>query len=332
VPEGPPHLDRRHVLQLGLAVFGSQLLPGCETLVLPKFPGGQASSPITPNATFYRQTCCGVQNIEPDDWRLVIRVAGEEVAEITTDVLDTFTPREKEHTLQCIGGGPGNQQISNALWGGVPLREILDALGVRIPENTVSQKWTCEDGYHVGVPIEDVDTMWAVWQMNGRPLPNDHGAPLRLLTPGRYGTKNPKWPIELDFVDEIYVGYWERNGWSDDASYLANAFIVSPRDQTTIQQGPVEVRGTAFAGDDPITRVEVTVDGGETWTDATLTYEGPEDVWTLWSFDWTPEAPGDYAVQARVTTVSGDTSSPSAIATNRLYGYDGSMEVSVVVI
>ena len=97
--------------------------------------------------------------------------------------------------------------------GCLPLRELLDDLGVEIPESAVSQKWVCADGYHTGLPIGDTDTMWAVWVMNDRELPPKHGAPLRLLTPGRYGTKNPKWPVELDFVDEPYLGYWEQRNW-----------------------------------------------------------------------------------------------------------------------
>lgn len=327
-----PHLDRRQVLQLGAATLGGALMPACDKLVLPDFPSGQATAPITPTASFYRQSCCGTPEVDADAWTLTVRVNGDEVAEITTDLLRTLTPRTKEHTLQCIGGGPGSQQISNALWGGLPLRELLDLLGVEIPASVTSQKWSCADGYHVGVPVEDVETMWAVWELNDRPLPAAHGAPLRLLTPGRYGTKNPKWPIELDLIDEPHVGFWESRGWSDEAFYKPNSFIVVPRDRTFVELGEIEVRGTAFAGDDPVTRVEVTTDGGQSWQDATLTYGNGPDVWTLWSFLWTPSESGTYEVQARITTASGAMSSPSPDATNRLEGYDGSMQVEVEVV
>jgi DMSO/TMAO reductase YedYZ molybdopterin-dependent catalytic subunit len=327
-----PTLDRRQVLYLGAATFGSRLLPACDNLVLPDFPTGQATSPITPTNEFYTQSCCGTPDVDVSAWRLRILGLGEPLAELDAAFLDTLTPRTKEHTLQCIGGGPGSQQISNALWGGLPLRELLDLLGVQVPATAIAQKWTCADDYHTGLPIEDLDTMWAVWLLNDRPLPPAHGAPLRLLTPGRYGTKNPKWPIELDLVDTPHTGFWEARGWSDEAFYKANGFIVAPRDQTSVMVGPVEIRGTAFAGDDPIARVEVTTNGGESWREATLTYQGGPDIWTLWSIDWDPEEPGSYAVQVRVTTESGAMSSPSPDATNRLEGYDGSMQIEVQVV
>ena len=308
------------------------MVPGCETLTLPEFPEDVEPTPITPNDDFYAQSCCGVPLLDVELWQLTIKVGGVEVAVIDKAYLDSLELRYKEHTLQCIGGGPSMQQISNAIWGGLPLRELLDDLGVEIPESAVSQKWVCADGYHTGLPIGDTDTMWAVWVMNDRELPPKHGAPLRLLTPGRYGTKNPKWPVELDFVDEPYLGYWEQRNWSDEAPYLPNGLIGSPRDFTVVNVGEVLVRGTAFAGDDPIAKVELTTDGGETWTEVERYYAGEADIWTLWRHTWRPDAPGIYTVQVRVTTASGATSSPSPDATNVLDGYDGSMAIEVEVV
>jgi hypothetical protein len=164
--------------------------------------------------------------------------------------------------------------------------------------------------------------------MNGDPLPPEHGYPARLLSPGRYGTKNPKWVTEIRLVDEPFLGFWEERSWSNDASYLPNAFIRDPRDNDEVR-APIVVLGTAFAGSDEIARVEISTDGGATWTDAELTYQNGPDIWTLWRFDWDDAEPGDYDVRMRVTTVSGAMSSEDPDGTNFLNGYDGGMEISV---
>ena len=323
--------DRRQFLQLGSAAVGAAALPGCETLDLPAGLVGELPDPLTPNDQFYVQSCCGTPAVDVDAWSLDISVLGELVAQIDVAFLESLTLRTKEHTLQCIGGGPSLQQISNAVWGGLPLREILDLLGVELPSSVVGQKWRCADFYETGLPVEDVETMWAVWRMNDEPLPADHGGPLRLLTPGRYGTKNPKWPIELDFLDTPYEGFWERLGWSDSSEYLANTFIGAPRELAVSGQGEILVRGTAFAGDDPVEKVELPTAGGESWFEVELYYQGGADVWSLWRHTWRPPEPGVYLLQARVTTVSGAQSSPDASAPFFLNGYDGSMASEVEV-
>ena len=171
--------------------------------------------------------------------------------------------------------------------------------------------------------------MWLVWKLNGADLPPEHGYPARLLVPGRYGMKNPKWIVEIDFVDEAVIGFWESRGWSNTAEYLPNALVHQPTRLASYPAGALRVLGTAFAGSDPVTRVDVRVDGGE-WQQATLDYAPGADVWTLWHFDWDAEV-GTHTVQARCTTAS-DEQSAGPEATASLTGFDGSMEVEVEVV
>jgi hypothetical protein len=324
--------DRRQLLRLGGAGLIAPLLPGCETLSLPERRNVLEIPPITPNPQFYVEHCCGRPEVDPDTWTLSIQANGTEFATLDMAFLDTLEVQEREHTLVCIGSTPRAPQISNAIWGGQPLLDVLGALGVEVPDTAVEQKWICADDYSTSLPIADLDKQWLVWWMNEISLPPIHGAPARVLSPGRFGTKNPKWPVVLDFVDEPYRGHWEVRGWSNEATYLPAMFVLGPVDMSIIDDETVQVLGTAFAGEDPVTLVEITTDGGETWEPVEITYSPGADIWTLWRYDWKPPGPGLYTLQARLTTESGAMSAPTAEATNRLAGYDGSMQISVEVV
>lgn len=324
--------SRRKLLRLTGAAVVAPLVPACDKLVLPDRISFDSIEPITANAQFYVEHCCGRPEVNPATWSLAVKAEGVELASITADFLSTLEVREREHTLECIGSTPRNRQISNAIWGGLPLLEVLDELGVTVPDTAIEQKWVCADDYHTSLPIEDLERQWLVWFMNGEPMPPIHGAPARVLSPGRYGTKNPKWPVELDFIDTAYTGFWESRGWSNTAEYRPNAFIMGPADMSVLEDGTIEILGTAFAGSDPVTLVEVSTDGGQTWTPAEITYSNGPDIWTLWRFEWKPPRPGVFTVQARMTAESGAMSNPAAKGTGRLNGYDGSMAIELEVV
>jgi hypothetical protein len=133
--------------------------------------------------------------------------------------------------------------------------------------------------------------------MNGVKLPPEHGYPARLLVPGRYGMKNPKWITSIDFVDKPFTGYWDQSGWSKAAPYQTNALVHVP--PGNVPAGALVANGTAFAGSDPILSVEVSVDGGA-WLPATIDYSPGPDIWTLWHHDMVLE-PGPHRLQARCT-------------------------------
>ncbi|MEZ4239572.1 MAG: molybdopterin-dependent oxidoreductase [Myxococcota bacterium] len=166
----------------------------------------------------------------------------------------------------------------------------------------------------------------------GERLPAAHGAPARLLVPGRYGMKNLKWLREIAFVDSHHVSWWTTHGgWSEAAPYRPNAMIASPREGQEIAAGEdVLFLGTAYAGRDPVEKVEVSLDGGP-WKEAQLDYHtGLPDIWVLWSFAWTAEE-GDHSLQARCTTASGAQSVLDPAGTDRKQGYDGSMVITLTV-
>jgi len=292
----------------GSVPSGPQLVPGAYT-------------PITPNEQFYITSCCGNPVVDATTWALSILNRGVEITSVDYLTLRNLPARKKEHTLECISAGSGYLAISNAIWTGLPLVEVFDAIGVRVSAGTIEMVFRSVDGYSASLPVSDLQKpAWLVWLMNGVDLPPEHGYPARLLVPGRYGMKNPKWITSIDFVDQPFTGYWDRQGWSKEAPYQTNTMVHVPRDD--VPAGAIVASGTAFAGSDPIASVEVSVDGGE-WLPATLDYAPGPDIWTLWHHDMVLEQ-GPHTIQARCTTQSGSKTSPSADATDYLAGFDGS--------
>jgi DMSO/TMAO reductase YedYZ molybdopterin-dependent catalytic subunit len=263
--------------------------------------------PVTSNEDFYVVSYSGPPEEGWDtDWRLTL---GGFEAPILLDLaeLKALGSETVEHTLECIGNGPPGNAISNAEWTGLRLRDLLEALSLTVPEGTLWITFACGDGYETFLPFDDeaLDLL-LVWDMNGEPLPAGHGAPLRALVPGRYGMKNPKWMSTLGFSSaEEPVGFWEAYGWSAEARYRVHSWVHEPSAGDTVSSQGVTLLGTAHAGDVPIARVELSTDGGESWSDAELTYTGPPNAWSLWRYEWTPEASGAYTVVVRATDIEG---------------------------
>jgi DMSO/TMAO reductase YedYZ molybdopterin-dependent catalytic subunit len=287
---------------------------------------------ITSNDDHYVTSCCPTPKVDGKAWQLEVSAFGKALGTLDLAFLSSLVPKTKEHTLECISAGPLNFAISNAIWTGLPILEVLAAKGLTLPEGKGGIKFTCADGYTTAIPQADLaKPAWLVWQMNGQPLPIDHGYPVRLLLPGRYGMKNPKWITSLEVIDEPYLGFWEKLGWSDAAPYKPNALVFQPEDDDKLPLGKqVVVAGPAFAGSDPVTKVELRVNDGP-WQPCAIDYAPGPDVWTLWHFDWTPPKAGTYLLQVRCQTASGQTSQDNAKRYSDYTGFGGGMAVEVKV-
>jgi DMSO/TMAO reductase YedYZ molybdopterin-dependent catalytic subunit len=290
-------------------------------------------SPISTNEEFYRYQVGTVPELNPNTWDLAIIDRGTELGRIDADALSRLEVREVELTLQCIGSGPNVRNINNAIWGGLPLVEVLEAQGLARPGGSIVEfRLMGADEYDASLPVADLEDapVWLIWEMNGEPLPIAHGAPARLMVPGRYGIKNLKWITEIEYLDVAYQGFWDAFGWDHNGPYLTNGFIFVPTTNAEVQ-GPVWVIGTAFAGKDPIELIELTDDGGETWMACDIGYGGEANIWALWEVLWDP-SPGAYDIQVRVTAVSGAQSVMEPSGTDRYKGYDGGMLISLTVV
>lgn len=323
-------MRRRDVLR-GAGSF-VVVLQGCERITVRTDGQPRIIPDIVDNDDFYVYSYSTPPEVDRERWTCALKVDDAVAGTLDLATLQSLPLREKEHTLQCIGSTPRLQLIGNAIWGGLPLREVFEALGIVLPDTSTTLVFRGADQYHAAIPFSDLDDgpVWLVWEMNGEPLPDLHGSPARLLVPGRYGVKNVKWPVSIEVQATPHVSYWTTLGWDEFAEYKANAFIASPPDASTLDASPVlVVRGTAFAGDDPIVSVEVSVDDGP-FEPAGLDYAPGADIWAVWSFAWRPTE-GIHTLQVRATSESGETSEPNPGGTNPLHGYDGSMKITVKV-
>ena len=138
------------------------------------------------------------------------------------------------------------------------------------------------------------------YNWDGNPLPSDHGYPLRIWIPDRYGMKQPKWITSIEVTDEYEEGYWVSRGWDETAQVKATSVIDTVAVNAAFESGGemlVPVGGIAFSGDRGISKVEVRMDGGE-WQEAMLRSPLSETTWVIWRIDW-PFEEGEHVFEVR---------------------------------
>jgi DMSO/TMAO reductase YedYZ molybdopterin-dependent catalytic subunit len=249
----------------------------------------------TTNAHFYRLPAA-FPTIDATSWRLSIR--GQQTQTWTYEDIRLLPHREICCALVPVTGRPDNLLMGNARWAGVPVADLLK--DVR-PTAAFAQLHAA-NGFTTYVTAEQLATGLLADTMNGEPLPPEHGFPARLIIPGLYEHKQPKWLTGITFTDSPAPGPMERRGWDADSIVQTQSYIISPAHQTVVQ-GKVMFAGIAYAGARNITRVELSIDDGP-WMPAALL---PGEGWTRWQATWQPPAPGDYAVKVRAFDSTGGT-------------------------
>jgi DMSO/TMAO reductase YedYZ molybdopterin-dependent catalytic subunit len=269
---------------------------------------GGLTPEVTPNRVHY---VVDTSIIDPDvdarSWRLrVDGLVGQPVS-LTYDELLAMQGVEQYVTLQCISNVVGGDLVGTAKWTGVPLAEVLDRAGGVAPR-AVRVVFHAVGGYTDSLPVAkalDKATMVA-YGMNDRSLPRAHGYPARIIAPGIYGMKNVKWLERIEVVDYDYQGYWQRSdGWDNIAEIKTASRIDVPGEMSVVHAETV-VAGVAWAGDRGIRRVEVSLDGGRTWTRAVLRRELAPAAWRQWRLPWRPSGPGRVVLRVRAVDGRGD--------------------------
>jgi DMSO/TMAO reductase YedYZ molybdopterin-dependent catalytic subunit len=258
--------------------------------------------------------------------------------------------------LQCSGNGRGffthkasgsPWQVGaagNVFWSGVPLRAVASAMGgvaggakfitgtggETIPAGIDPKKVMVERS----VPISNLDTALLAWELNGAPVPLAHGGPLRLIVPGYYGVNNIKYIKKLAFTEKETdaniqtSGYRVRPVGQKGAAtqpsmweMTVKSWVTNPLKET--EKGPVQIYGVAFAGVNPVTRVDVSTDGGKTWKQAK--FVGPD----LGKYAWRTFVlsadlkPGTHTIASRATDAKGKTQPEKFIENERGYAHNG---------
>ncbi|GAA1636510.1 molybdopterin-dependent oxidoreductase [Microbacterium flavum] len=267
-------------------------------------------SPLfTPNADFYRvDTALTVPTVDPTTWRLVVDGMVDQRVELSFDDLVGMGLDEYGITLTCVSNEVGGQLVGNAVWLGVPVRDILRMAGPQAGADMVLSRSV--DGYTASTPLssltdDGLDAILAV-AMNGEPLPAEHGFPVRMVVPGLYGyVSATKWLTELKVTtfaaDEAY---WTPRGYSAEAPIKLASRVDVPKAGDAVPAGRVAVAGMAWAQPVGVDRVEVNIDDTG-WMPVTLSAPVNGDTWVQWMYEW-DATPGTHYIAVRARNKNGD--------------------------
>ncbi len=319
-PEAAAELTRRELLTRAIIVIaaaaaGTLAVQWTRGLLRPVVAFGQSlfarvkelPPEVTPNEQFYvvSKNPPGFDpTVDVNKWSLEVGGLVARPRRFTYAELRALPAVEQMQTLECISNEVGGNLISTALWRGVRLLDVLLAAGGATP-TALRVAFRCADGYSEAHPMDDAlnPTTILAYDMNGERLPPAHGFPLRLLVPGLYGMKNPKWITKIEVVSTDFQGYWEAAGWSDEAvvKTMSSFTTLTP----THRLGEVPLGGVAYGGDRGIQGVEYSTDDGKRWKRADVKPAGGPFTWVLWAALWTPTAAGEYRLKVRAQDAKG---------------------------
>jgi DMSO/TMAO reductase YedYZ molybdopterin-dependent catalytic subunit len=299
---------------------------------------------LTPVGLHYLLVHYDVPLIDAASWRLQVRGSVEHGLDLTLDDLRQRPATTVAVTMECAGNGRALlrpralsqpwllEAVGTAEWTGVPLAELLADAGPTADAGEVvftgadrGVEAGVEQDYERALSVQDALGSGAllVYEMNGAPLPPQHGYPLRLVVPGWYGMTNVKWLSRITLVDEPHRGYQNDTAYRlrasrDDPgqplSRIAPRSLVVPPGipdffsrHRLVPRGPCLVEGRAWSGWAPIDAVAVSADGGTTWHDAELA-AAPRDphAWRRFSWEWTPDSAGDFELRSRCRDAAGN--------------------------
>ena len=278
-------------------------------------------SEVTSNSSFYR---VAIDLFDPSVssayWSLALSGVVANPKKYNLAQLQALPSMDMYDTFLCVSNRVNGNLVGNAKWTGLRISDLIADAGGLLPGAQYMVFYSV-DGYSVGLPVSKAtapDSILA-YKMNDATLPVKHGYPLRAVIPGLYGMMSAKWINEIKVVDSVYDGYWQTRGWTNDATVNTQSFIMVPGNGSSISlsanNGSVILGGVAYAGERGISKVEVSVDEGNTWTAAVLKNPLSNVTWKLWALDWHPGSTGSYNIYVRATDGSGQTQTSTATDT-----------------
>jgi DMSO/TMAO reductase YedYZ molybdopterin-dependent catalytic subunit len=298
--------------------------------------------PITPTGMHYLLVHFDIPEVDAASWRLQISGLVARTLTLTLDEIRSRPAVAMPVTMECAGNGralmhprPISQPwmgdaVGTAEWLGTPLRPLIEEAGVSA--ETVEIVFTGADKgvqgdvphlYQRSLTLAEAsrDEVLLAYEMNGAPLEPQHGFPLRLVVPGWYGMTSVKWLTMIEAIAEPFDGYQmvEAYRYTDSGGEPGEPVdLIRPRalmippgipDFLTrgrlVEPGTLRLTGRAWAGRTQIAQVEVSTDGGASWTDAALDAPIGPSAWRGWSFGWDAR-PGRHVLRVRATDAQGN--------------------------
>jgi sulfane dehydrogenase subunit SoxC len=296
---------------------------------------------LTPAGLHYLLVHYDIPSIDPATWVLRIEGMVEQPAELTLEDLRSRSVRTEIVTMECAGNGralmdsrPVSQPwlhgaVGTAEWTGVNLSGLLREAAVSVEAVEVMFRGVDrgveagqERAYERSLPIAEAMAGEALlaFEMNGAPIPPQHGAPVRLVVPGWYGMAHVKWLSTIQVLASPFEGYQQSQAYRMRTEpdqpgqpldrIRPRALMVPPglpgfpQRHRSLAPGPTVLQGRAWAGTGPVSSVKVSVDGGDRWQEATMEPARARYAWRSWTFHWNA-TPGDHVVCCRATGMDG---------------------------
>lgn len=321
---------------------------------------------LTPVELFFVRSHWIPRMPDAKTWRLT--VDGEVSTPLQLSIADLRKMPRAEATcvLQCAGNGrrwqkppvPGVQwsygAAGNARWSGVRLKDILARAGMKDTARHLHTFGSDDPPgkvppFHRSIELaKALDDCIVAFEMNGKPLPPQHGAPLRMIVPGWAGDHWMKWLVKISPHANPQTGFYMDTGYRWPLQPGAPGVSFKPEEMRPLTElavksnittapkrvkagTPVDIRGFAFSGAPDIAKVEISVDGAKTWSAAKLDPRHSPHAWRLWSFAWTPKRAGNVQITARATDSRGAVQPVEAVWNQSGYLYNGWHSVPVEV-
>jgi len=298
--------------------------------------------PITPASMHYLLVHFDIPQVDDEKWRLTVGGRTSKSLRLSLEDITRRASVPLAVTMECAGNGRALmtprrigipwqlEAVGTAEWTGTPLRGLLEEAGLR--DDAVEILFTGLDRgiqgdevqyYQRSLTIEEAscDEVLLAYQMNGEPLSPPHGYPLRLVVPGWYGMTNVKWLDRIEAIAEPFHGYQMDKSYrisqtagelGEPATLIKVRALMAPPGipdfltrARVVEAGSVTLTGKAWAGRLGISRVEVSVDNGSTWSEADLGEQVSPYAWTAWSFRWNA-TPGRHILCVRATDSEGN--------------------------
>jgi DMSO/TMAO reductase YedYZ molybdopterin-dependent catalytic subunit len=295
---------------------------------------------ITPAGLHYLLIHYDIPAVDPAAFRLEVGGSVERPLSLSLDDLRARERVAMPVTFECAGNGRAllqprplsqpwlTEAVGTAEWSGTPLAPLLAEAGVR--EEAVEALFAGldrgveggeEQDYERSLALGDLSEALLAYEMNGEPLPPQHGFPLRLVMPGWYGMTNVKWLTRITLIEEPFTGFqnavayrmYDADGTPGEplTRMLPRSLMVPPgvpdfmTRERHLAPGPATIRGRAWSGYGSIEHVEVSADGGASFAGARLDAPLGDAAWRGWSFDW-DAPPGEHELCSRATDSAGN--------------------------
>lgn len=298
---------------------------------------------ITPAGLHYLLIHFDIPAIDPAGYELAVGGHVRNALRVNLDQIRSGPAQTLAVTLECAGNGrarlsprPQSQPwlgeaVGTAEWTGTSLAPILEEAGLMDGARDVvftgfdrGVQGGVDQLYERSLPIGEAmrEEVLLVYAMNGRPLPPQHGFPLRLIVPGWYGMTHVKWLRSITVIDREFSGYQQATAYhyrTQDGDpgvpvtrMLPRALMVPPgvpdfMSRTRfVEPSSHVVEGRAWSGRAPIARVDFSADGGESWSPAELEDAVSPYAWRRWTAKWEADRPGEFELCARAADAAGN--------------------------